>query len=379
VIDGAELIEAARATSGLDDFGDPFWREGYDRLVASLRGEAKLNAIGLQAFTLRLRGYLEQRLHVVDWRKRHPEIGAEPVVAPLIITGLPRTGTTALSNLLAQDPATRSLRVWESGTPTPPPERATYESDPRIAAAQRGIDLMGQIVPELKTMHDDTATSTAEAIDLLGMSFRTHHFGGMARVPSYDRWLLDCDMRGAYAFHRETLQLLQWRCPPLRWHLKNPPDVFCLEAVCDAYPDAIFVWTHRDPAAVLPSVCSLIATVRGMTSDTVDCIALGAEMLEAWQLGIARALAFRAAHPDVRFVDVYMRDLVADPLATAAALYQRVGWHFDAAAEAALAAWIGANPPARHGEHRPDPSRYGLEAAEVRSRFASYIERFDVV
>jgi len=377
-IDGQAVIDEVRRDTGLDDFGAPTWTEGFDRLVAALNAEANLNAIGHHAFALRLRAYLTERLRIVDWRRRHPEMAAEPIDAPVIITGLPRTGTTALSNLLAQDPDTRSLRVWESAAPTPPPEADTYATDPRIEEAQRGIDLMGEMLPELRRMHDDTALSTAEAIDLLGMSFRTHHFGGMARIPSYDAWVVDCDMRSAYRFHRDVLQLLQWRCPPRRWHLKNPPDVFCLEAVADAYPDAVFIWTHRNPVRVLPSVCSLIATVRSMTSDEVDRLGLGAEMLALWSEGIARARAFRRRNPGVRFVDVYMDDLVADPMATIDALYDALGWQATAAGRAAIETWSRENPPGRHGAHRPGPSEFGLRTEAVRQRFADYITDFDL-
>ena len=193
-----------------------------------------------------------------------------------------------------------------------PPETATERDDPRIAATQTGLDMFEQMAPAMKTMHHDTATDTAEAIDLLGMSFRTHHFAGMADVARYDRWWLGCDMVPAYRFHREVLQLLQWRCPPRRWHLKNPPDLFCLDAVAASYPDVRFIWTHRSPAEVLPSVASLIATVQSMATDTVDTRRIGAHQLDLWATAVERGLAWRLTQPDL-FVDVYMRDLVADP------------------------------------------------------------------
>lgn len=377
-VDGSVLIEKAVAATDLEDFGDSCWRAGFDVLIDALSVEARLNSIGDHAFTLRIGAYLEQRLRIVDWQRRHPEIDRQSIEALVTITGLPRTGTTALSNLLAEDPATRSLRVWESAAPTPPPAAASSATDSRIAAAQRGIDMMNQLVPDLKAMHDDTATSTAEAIDLLGMSFRTHHFSGMAYLPSYDRWWFDCDMEPAYRFHRKVLQLLQWRCPPTRWHLKNPPDVFCLDALCRVYPDAFLLWTHRDPAEVLPSVCSLVATIREMASEQVDRRALGREMVDAWSTGIERALSFRRSHPEARFADVFMRDLVRDPLATVANIYEKVNWRFTAEAEGAMASWLAANPPGRHGAHRPDPADFGLSAESIREHFSDYITSFDI-
>lgn len=370
------IAESAVAATGLDDFGGDLWREGLDVLTAALRTEARLNPIGVASFGDRIGSYLQNRLRVVDWLRRHPEIADETVTDPVIITGLPRTGTTALSNLLAQDPDTRSLLVWESASPVPPPEAATYRTDPRIAATQAGMDLLDEFLPELKVMHDDTATSTAEAIDLLGMSYRTEHFCGMATVPSYEHWWMGCDMVGAYEFHRSVLQLLQWRCPPTRWHLKNPPDVFCLDAVRSVYPDAVFVWTHRDPARVLASVSNLIALITGTTTDHVDRPALGRYLLEVWATGIDRALAFRHRTGGAGFVDVYLTDLVRDPIATVAAAYEAIGWPFTAAAETSMAAWAEANPPGRHGHHEPDPAEFGLSAEAVHERFAVYCDRF---
>jgi sulfotransferase family protein len=378
-LDVADLVAGAETTTGLSDWGDPGsdWREGLEVLIDSLESEARLSDTGRLVFESRLGHSLEQRLSVIDWRTRFPEVVDEAIDAPVIITGLPRTGTTALSNLLAQDPATRSLRVWESGAPTPPPETATEHNDPRIAATQAGLDMFEQMVPAMKTMHHDTATDTAEAIDLLGMSFRTHHFAGMADVPAYDRWWLGCDMEPAYRFHRDVLQLLQWRCPPHRWHLKNPPDLFCLDAVAAVYPDVRFIWTHRDPAAVLPSVASLIATVQTMSTDTVDAMGIGSHQLDLWATAVERGMAWRATSPEP-FVDVFMRDLVADPIAAVARLYADLGWEFTTEAETAMTTWIRDHPPGQHGEHSPVAADFGLDPARIGERFEQYRAAFDV-
>ena len=162
----------------------------------------------------RLGRLLTNRLRIEAWCRDHPEIEAEQVEGPIFIIGLPRTGTTALSHLLTADPQIRSLRVWESGDPVPPPEAATRDTDPRIAQAQAGLDLMDQAFPKMKMLYFQTATGATECQDLLGMEFRTSHFDGMAHVPSYTDWVIDCDMLPAYRYHRRTLQLLQSRCPP---------------------------------------------------------------------------------------------------------------------------------------------------------------------
>jgi Sulfotransferase family len=376
-MDPGALVDEAVAATGLDDLGPDGWQEGLEVLCRALDEEARLNGVGVLAFTERLGAALRSRLAVVEWRATHPEVAEEVIEGPVIITGLPRTGTTALSNLLAQDPATRSLQVWESASPVPPPEAATYATDPRIAQVQAGLDLFHQMVPEMKLMHDDTATSTAEHIDLLAMTFSTNHFGGMARIPSYDTWWLATDVAPAYRFHHDVLQVLQSRCPPTRWHLKNPPDLFCLDAVIEAYPDVRFIWTHRDPAAVLPSVTDLIRLVTGMATDDLDRLELGAYQVELWGTAVDRGLAARDRMGEDRFVDVQVRDLVADPVATVAGIYEAVGWPFTAEAEAGVSGWWADNPPGKHGAHEPDPAAYGLDPDVLRHRFADYLERFD--
>jgi len=376
-LDAATMVAEAEADAGTDDWGEPsgYWREGLEVLVDALESEARLSETGRMAMGVRLGQYLRNRLAVVDWRAGHGDELDVAIEGPLIITGLPRTGTTALSNLLAADPATRSLRVWESGSPVPPPEAATQHDDDRIAATQAGLDIFEQMVPAMKAMHHDTATSTAESIDLLGMSFHTHHFAGMADVPSYDQWWLECDMVPAYRFHREVLEMLGSRCPPGRWHLKNPPDLFCLEAVAAVYPEARFVWTHRHPADVLASVASLVATVQTLVTDDVDAHGVGAHQLDLWATAVERGMRWRADHPD-RFVDVAMVDIVSRPVEAVAGIYEAAGWELTADAEQAMATWVEANAPGRHGEHRPDPAEFGLDRARITERFVEYVDRF---
>ena len=179
-----ELIEQARRATGLDDFGDDSFREGLERLTAAQEGEADLNETGRAASRSRLVGLLSTRLRIEDWIAQHPEVEEEDISAPTFVLGLPRTGSTALSNLLTKDPDTRVLRTWESAVPIPPPEAATQHDDPRIAAVQAGIDAMNEANPEWRTMYDASATASTECQDLLGMAFRTWHFGGEHYIPS---------------------------------------------------------------------------------------------------------------------------------------------------------------------------------------------------
>ncbi|MEW6273128.1 MAG: sulfotransferase [Thermodesulfobacteriota bacterium] len=369
------LLDGARRATGLDDFGDPSFRDGLEVLLEAIEREAALNDVGRMAHEAQLGGYLAERLRIEDWYRRHPEIEAQRIDGPVFITGLPRTGTTALSHLLACDPDTRSLQMWESHAPTPPPERATYASDPRIAEAD-ARNAAFRDDPDFRRMYDATATSPTENIDLLGQHFRTQHFEGMAHVPSYIRWWLACDMVPAYRHHERVLKLLQWRCPPTRWHLKSPPDLCCLDAFVAVYPGARIVWTHRDPAKVLASVCKLIFLVRRMQTDRVDLHELGREQLALWSEGVRRALAFRERFGDERFADVFMDDLVARPIDTVAALYERVGLPFTDAAERRMRAWSSEHPQHRLGAVPYTLEEFGLRVEDVRAAFADYTRHF---
>jgi hypothetical protein len=368
-----ELLAEARERTGLADFGDPLYREGLDVLLDELP-RAELSELGCMVWRARLLSHLVQRLRVLDVLARHPEIERQAVPAPVFIVGLPRTGTTALSHLLAQDPATRSLRVWESAEPVPPPETATEHSDPRIEAATKQLEAMRQLSPRLAAMHEDTPTGPTENHDLLGMSFRTFHFEGMAFVPGYVAWWLGCDMVPAYRLLKRTLQLLQWRCPPSRWLLKSPPDSFFLDGVLAAFPDARFVMTHRDPAAVLGSVCSLIATMYEMTGTPPAAGRIGASELASWAEAMRRLLAVRARLGEERFADVHFHELNADPLGTIAGAYARLGLPWTPAAENAIRAYAAAHPRGRHGEHRYRLEDWGLDRAGVHAGFRFYTE-----
>ncbi len=371
------MLDAARAATGLCDFGDPSFRTGLEVLADALP-HARLSDVGTAAVQAQLTGYLCERLRIEDWHARHPAIAARSIVAPVFVTGLPRTGTTALSNLLAADPAARSLRFWESQHPTPPPDVASYWTDPRIADADAMLAGMKQAAPDLARMHDDTGTSPTEHQDLLGQHFRTQHFEGQANVPAYVAWWRDCDMIPAYRHHRRVLQLLQWRCPPLRWNLKSPPDICHLDAFVAVYPDARIVWTHRDPAKVLPSVCTLIQTIQRLFSDAVDPHALGRQQLALWAEGVRRGLAFRRHAGEARFADVFMHDLVARPIDAVAGVYARFGLPFDATAETAMRAWTADNPQHKHGTVATSLAEFGLTLDAVRDAFRDYTRHFDL-
>jgi len=372
-----ELEDGARKATGLDDFGSPYYREGLERTVEALNTEAGLSDMGRVIQHATISNALIQRLKIEETYQRHPEIADEQVDGPVFVIGLPRTGTTALSQLVGADPQFRSLRTWESQAPTPPPEADTQHCDPRIAAAEAGLAMLNDMFPLMKTMHNSEATAATECQDLMGMSFRTFHFDGVVRVPSYLAWLMNCDMRGTYAYHRRVLKLLQWHCPPTLWHLKTPVHMFALDALVQAYPNAKFMWSHRDPAKVMASVCSLIRYVRSWSSDRDDPQELGSEQLDSWAEAVRRAMDFRGRIGENRFADVTFADLQRDPLAALQSAYQTLDLDFTAATRSSIQDWAANHKPGARGSHDYELSDYGLTPARVRASFERYLEAYD--
>ena len=373
----AELEDGARAATGLDDFGSPYYREGLQRTVDALNNEADLNDLGRVMQHATISNALIQRLKIVDTYQRNPEIADEIIGGPVVVIGLPRTGTTALSQLVAADPQFRSLRTWESQAPTPPPEAATQHSDPRIAQAAEGLAMIDQMFPDFKAMLNSEPEAATECQDLMGMSFRTFHFDGVVRVPGYVEWLVNCDMRETYSFHKDVLKLLQWHCKPNLWHLRTPVHMFALDAFVEAYPNAKFLWSHRDPAKVLGSVCSLIAYIRSWSSDRKDPKELGAEQLAWWAEGITRAMDFRAEFGDDRFVDVSFADLQTEPVRTLARGYEQLGLTFTDSARATVQQWADEHKPGHRGTHNYELADYGLSAEQVHEAFSKYLATYD--
>ncbi|BBX61840.1 sulfotransferase [Mycobacterium saskatchewanense] len=375
--DADELEDGACAATGLEDFGSPYYREGLERIVEALNTEADLNETGRVIQHATISNALIQRLKIEDTYTQHPEIDEEVIGGPVFVIGLPRTGTTALSQLVAADPQFRSLRMWESQAPTPPPDAATQHTDPRIAQAEAGLKMLDEMFPLMKALYNSEPTAPTECQDLMGMSFRTFHFDGAVRAPGYLAWLMDCDMRETYTFHRRVLKVLQWHCPPDLWHLKTPVHMFALDALVEAYPNAKFLWSHRDPAKVMASVCSLIRYVRSWSSDHNDAAELGAEQVDSWVEAVRRAMGFRSRAGDDRFADVSFADLQTDPVRTLQASYELLGLSFTDATRRSVRQWAQTHRPGAHGAHDYDLADYGLTPEGVRERFSDYLAAYD--
>lgn len=376
--EGAMLAAASKAAGGATDLGDDDYREGLSVLLRSYDEESRLNPFGRWMVTQQLTGLLRGRLEAQAWRKKGPAIFDAPVTRPIFILGLPRTGTTALHALVAQDPANQVLEYWLAASPKPRPPRAAWEGDPRYKEAAQGLGLTYWLDPGLKAIHLLTADGPEECRLLLQHTFTDDSFECNSTLPSYSKWYAACDMRPAYRRHRDLLRLVGAHTPDRRWVLKYPAHLRWLRALLEVYPDACIVQTHRDPARVLPSLCSLIAGWRGIYEDSPDRRAIAKWVVELWARTMEDAMDLRRELGEEHFFDVPFRDTVGDPASAVGRVYAHFGIDYPPETESMLREWHRTHPQHRHGEHRYSAADFGLEAAVMRERFAAYIERFGI-
>lgn len=362
-----EIKDAAVTQTGLNDFGDDSFQEGLAILLTSLGEEARLNTRGEAFIYGRITGYLGQRLQVEDWYRRHPEIDDEPILAPVIGLGLPRTGSTALSMLLAQDPAVRYIRRWESSQPCPPPS-TVHGVDPRIPPDK------GEMLGTRYHVPADTH-GPMECHELMALDFKSHIFQSFAQIPSYSAWLVEkADLEPTLVYQRRVMQLLQWGEPTKEWRLKCPSHVLWLDAVDAAFPDARYVMTHRDPTDVILSVADLYADIIGSFTDHIDRPYIGRLNVEHWSLGMDRALEFRAGRAEKNFYDIDFRAMQADPIGEVTGLYRWLGEPVTDEFANRMRSWWTQAAAEREPSSRADPVEFGIDFDLVRPRFARYVE-----
>ena len=371
------MLEEVAEEVGLDDFGDSSFRDGLEHIHASGTTQAGLTPLGLGVLDGQLRGNLRNRLRVTHWHHEHPELALQAVAQPIVIVGLSRTGTTALSHLLGRDPENRSLLGWEAGQSVPPPTKDGYTDDPRFAAARDADGMLDLINPGFKAIHHDPADMPSECAVLLAQHFLSASLSTCFNVPDYDAWMLSADGHPAYAYHRQVLQVLQSEYPG-RWQLKSPVHCHFIDACADTYPGARFVVTHRDPVKAVASVLSLVESLTGTFSD-VDHHAY---IAQHWPMMVAemstRVLDFRDAHPDACFYDMPYEQLVRDPVGAVRDMYGAFGCELSPETALAMQQHAEDRPQGAHGTHAYRLADFGLTRDEVADRFTRYYERFDV-
>jgi hypothetical protein len=373
------LVAAACEEACSDDFGDDGWQPGLERVADGLVNDARLSVIGVEVAYLDLIRALKNRLDVIAWRKQHPEIAEKPITSPIFIVGQPRTGTTILYDLLAQDPELRAPLTWEVDAPCPVPKPETYHDDPRIAQTQATIEMSEQIVPGFLAFHPMGALVGQECVRITASEFTSMIYTVQYRLPDYYRWLLyEADHTGAYQFHRIFLQHLQSGVPG-QWVLKSPAHLWQLDKLLAEYPDALIVQTHRDPLNVISSIAALTHHLRRMCSDESNIADCAAQSYEEITVGLERGMALRDSGvvPEGRMIDVQFADFMNDPWTTIKDIYARLGRELQPDAEQKMRDFLAAHP-GDGGRGRYTWSDTGLDAGEVRDRVRAYQERYAV-
>ena len=373
------LVEKAQQSAMLEDFGPDGWQEGFEILVDSINDEGNLSKLGRMILGGLIDTTLQMRLRVVDWANRHPEVAREQITAPIMVTGMPRTGTTLLSNLLDLDPQNRSLLAWEAAAVAPPPTLSSHREDPRIAASVKGSGQLSKLAPSVQAMHPMAATLPTECVTLLGGEFKSIHFETQGTFDTYGAWFETCDMVPAYEFHRLCLQVLQDAIPTQRWALKTPGHMWHLDAVYALYPDARVVWTHRDPLKVVGSVASLNCTLHATNTDKVDFAGVGRRWRDKCLHGVAAGTEFRDRRgSDDNVFDLQYAEFMDDPVGSVERIYRHFGMELDDLGRRKMQAWMEENPQDRFGRHRYTLDQFGLDADDLREQFADYVERYQV-
>ena len=379
-LSASSLLAAARKQTKLHDYGLPSFRPGLAKLVESLEADARLNLFGRYFARRQLLELLSHRLLLADYRSRNHAVAWERIVRPLFIIGLPRTGTTLLYGLLAEDPAHRAPLSWEIDDPCPPAQTETYLSDPRIETTRKRFEQVGRLAPGFQAIHPVGALMPQECIVTTASEFMSIRFQMCFDVPSYDEWLLEQDMTETYHHHLRFLQHMQLHHKAERWILKSPGHLGPLDALFDVYPDAMLIQTHRDPIRVVPSVASLEYTMRLVSSDAVDPARVGRQMVQTWSKLLEQGMAARARRPDRerQIIDLSMREIVTAPMASVEKIYRHFGLELSAVARERMQAYLARHPKDEFGTHRYSLEDFSLDADEVDAAFKGYRERFGI-
>ena len=371
-----ELIVEARRQTGLEHFDSDSYREGLEVLVSDMNA-ISFSEPGAQRNRNSLIGLLAARLKTTDYLAQRPELLERPIEKPVFVFGIPRTGTTLLSNLLACDPARRSPLTWEIDDPVPPATSATLHTDPRAVARLQQEEAMLKANPEMGKYYRNSAIYPNECVFFMAHDFKTLMLESRGKLPNYRDWLLSTDMTSAYQYHKRFLQLLQADAPGV-WNLKMPSHALWLDTLLKVYPDARLVWTHRDPFKAMGSFCSIISLGHMGFTGTVD---------KAWIAENCSHQAFEHANRimdsrdrlgEDRIADVHYAELVTDPINTMRQLYRALGDEFTPEVEAAMQQWLDDNPQTKFGKHEYGLEQYGLSIEALQSGFERYLSRYDV-
>jgi len=374
-----ELITRACERTGLDDFGDDSWREGLGVLVDSVKSTPGVNPGGRDFVYNQFVDALRNRLRIVDYLARHPEVGQQPVERPLVILGLPRTGTSLASYLLDQDPRRRSLLTWEAEDSVPPPTPETLRTDPRCLKKKAELAVLaeGLKAANIPMVHWDEADGPTECVFVQSQDFKAYLWEAFMPTSAYADWLSETDMTSAYVYQRSVLQLLQSRAPGT-WSLKMPSHAVHIEALLAAFPDVRIVWAHRDPFQATASFLRLNYLSRAVLGCAVDVPAVVSNVLRQLRAHVVRPLLARQRIGEHRFFDLHYSALIRDPIGVMRALYDWAGDELTASTEHAMLDWLKRNPQDRFGVQPYSLDGTGVTRADLEPVFNEYLSMFDI-
>jgi hypothetical protein len=380
-LDENSILAEARARAGLADFGDESFREPLRRTLHAYETEAGLNEVGRIAQRERTIGLLVNRLRVEDWLRRHPEILDERINAPIVIAGLPRTGTTMLHRVISQDPGIYAGLWYELRNPAPFPGSDWRGDDPRVADAKAQVAQILEGAPELGAIHPWDHAGADEEIMLLEYTFLSTMALSAAYVPELAKWIAEQDQRPAYRYLERLLKFLQWQKRQAgqrgeRWVLKAPYHLAFIDVLFETFPDATVVQTHRDPLETIPSYASMSLALWRLAADDPDPIAVGREWGGWFRRALQRCLELREARYPDRFVDIWYKDALRDPIAQVRRIYAFVGRELTPAAEERMRRWMRENAREKRAPHEYSMDTFGFTREQIERDFAGYRERF---
>lgn len=371
-----QLIETACFRTGRDDFGSDSFREGLEILVGDINADDRPAPL-VERFRADLIQNLALRLKTIDYLKAHPELTERRVEKPVFVFGVPRTGTTLLSNLLNADPARRSALTWEIEDPFPPVRAGELTSDMRAVKKLEQEKMMLEAMPEMGKYYRNSAVYPNECIFFMAHAFKALSLESRGKLPNYRDWYFQCDMTSAYQYHKQFLQVLQHHQGGV-WNLKMPSHALWLDTLKQVYPDARLIWTHRDPLTAMGSFCSIISLAHKGYTGRVESEWIADNCTFQAVEHANRIMDYREAHGHDSVIDVHYAELAADPLGGMKALYGALGDEWTPEAEKGMANWLAANPQNKFGRHEYKLAQFGLDEASLRPKFDRYLSAYDV-
>lgn len=372
------LHQEAREHAGCDDFGDPSYLEGLRVLLRALDESRSLSRLGRMILRRQIVTSLTTRLRCEQRLEESPEVVETEIVRPIFITGLVRTGSTALHYLMGQDPGMQKLEYWLSAQPQPRPPEAAWADHPDYQKSVAELDFLYKNTPDLMAVHEMKAGWPEECGHILAQSFTDDRFECSAHLPAYCEWYHHTPHPGSYTRHKKLIQLIGSTSPEMRWLIKYPVHLRQLKALFDVYPDACVVQTHRDPRTVMASYTSFLAKIHRMHEEEVDEERIARTQIESWAVAADSGVEYRREHGSGQFYDLMFDDFMADPIGSVKRIYAHFDQELSQEGELSLESWQAGHPQGRHGQHEYKRRDFVISDRAILDRFENYLDFFEM-